>query len=259
MTRAHSSRTALAATLITATALIFAVIHPPSARVETIAYATTSHPTKHKASHPDSGSDTAGNSASSGDSTEDQANADSGDDRATRSRDDAGSGTSSKSTGGAPEDVRLRTTGYSFQDNTPPNSNTISCGTVHKVADGNGTYDNPITVAVPGHGGHGAQIPCGTRIYYKDYKFYGIVEDTGATDFPGQKHTDIWVDGRGYTAKQSKACMDPVTQDSVAAILNPPTGLPTRSPGPITRGDTCAVGTSSNPASTHNADSGPSS
>jgi 3D (Asp-Asp-Asp) domain-containing protein len=151
-------------------------------------------------------------------------------------------GALSKIPTGAPRDVQLRTTGYSYQDNTPPNSDTISGSTIHKVASGIGTYEDPISVAVPGHSGQGAQIPLGTRIYYKDFGFYGIVEDTGATDFPGATHTDIWVDGRGFSADQSKKCMDPVTKDSVAAILNPPPGLATRPPGPITDGDRCNVG-----------------
>jgi hypothetical protein len=151
-------------------------------------------------------------------------------------------GALSKIPTGSPENVQLRTTGYSYQDNTPPNSNTVSCGTIHKVASGDGTYNDPISVAVPGHGGKGAQIPCGTRIYYKPYQFYGIVEDTGATDFSGQKHTDIWVDGRGYSKGQSDKCMDPITKNSIDAILNPPPNLPTRTPGPITQGSNCNVG-----------------
>jgi hypothetical protein len=146
---------------------------------------------------------------------------------------------------GSPRQIRLRTTGYSFQDNTPPNSNTISCPTLHRAASGVGTYDDPITVAVPGHAGHGAEIPCGTRIYYPDFRFYGIVEDTGATKF-STSHTDIWVDGRGYSKSQSDACMNPVTKSSVTAILNPPPNLPVRAAGPITQGHSCDVGSSSN-------------
>jgi hypothetical protein len=88
-------------------------------------------------------------------------------------------GALSKIPTGAPKDVQLRTTGYSFQDNTPRNSDKISGPTVHKVAGGTGTYEDPISVAIPGHGGRGAQIPIGTRIYYKPFQFYGIVEDTG--------------------------------------------------------------------------------
>jgi len=151
-------------------------------------------------------------------------------------------GALSKIPTGSPQNMQIRTTGYSYQDNTPANTNKISCGTIHKAASGNGTYQDPISVAVPGHGGKGAQIPCGTRIYYKPYQFYGIVEDTGATDFPGQKHTDIWVDGRGYDKDQSDKCMDPVTKNSIDAIVNPPPGLPTRAPGPITQGSKCDVG-----------------
>jgi hypothetical protein len=143
---------------------------------------------------------------------------------------------------GEPQDVRIRTTGYSYQDNTPRNSDKISGATIHRVAGGLGTYDDPITVAVPGHSGRGAQLPIGTRVYYKPFQFYGIVEDTGATKFSGTTHTDIWVDGRGFSASQAERCMDPVTKDSVQAILNPPPGLPTRQPGPITEGEHCNVG-----------------
>jgi hypothetical protein len=146
---------------------------------------------------------------------------------------------------GSPRQIRLRTTGYSFQDNTPPNSNTISCPILHRAASGVGTYDDPITVAVPGHVGHGAEIPCGTRIYYPDFRFYGIVEDTGASTF-STPHTDIWVDGRGYSKSESDTCMNPVTKPSVTAILNPPPNLPMRAAGPITQGHSCDVGNGSN-------------
>jgi hypothetical protein len=151
------------------------------------------------------------------------------------------SGGASKIPTGQPKTITLRTTGYSFQDNTPPNSNTISCPIIHKVASGTGTYDDPISVAVPGHAGQGVETPCGTRIYYKDFRFYGIVEDTGATKFD-TPHTDIYVDGRGFSKSQSDKCMDPVTKDSVSAIINPPPNLPVRTPGPITEGGSCNVG-----------------
>jgi hypothetical protein len=159
---------------------------------------------------------------------------------------------------GEPKEVKLATTGYSFQDNTPKNSNKISCGTIHSVAGGLGTYDDPISVAVPGHDGQGdgsgAELSCGTRIYYKEYRFYGIVEDTGASKY-ALPHTDIYVDGAtnadggggasnpAYTAAQSKKCMDPVShiKDGTDAIVNPPPNEPVRKPGPITQGGSCDV------------------
>ena len=199
--------------------------------------------------HGDSGSS---DSSSGGDTSRHQRNSASGSQGSGGSLGDAVndttntvSGAASKILGGQPEETVLHTTGYSFQDNTPPNSNTISCGIIHKVAGGKGTYDDPITVAVPGSGGKGAQIPCGTRIYYKIYRLYGLVEDTGATNYGDAKHTDIYVDGQGISKQASDKCMDPVTTPDgspTPAILNPPANLPVRAAGPITTANGCDVG-----------------
>ncbi|WP_028937508.1 hypothetical protein [Pseudonocardia spinosispora] len=148
---------------------------------------------------------------------------------------------------GAPKQTKLHTTGYSFQDNQGGDNATISCGTIHKTAGGTGTYDNPITVAVPGHAGQGVETPCGTRIYVPRYEKYFLVEDTGATKYSDAHHIDIYVGGEGTSASASKKCMDPVTTEDgspVAATINPPSGLKVM-PGPITHGGKCVVGGSS--------------
>src|SRR5690606_21632608 len=46
--------------------------------------------------------------------------------------------------------IRAYITGYSYFDNTPPGSAVVSHPVLHTVAGGQGTYDDPITVAV-GH------------------------------------------------------------------------------------------------------------
>lgn len=149
------------------------------------------------------------------------------------------SGAASKILTGAPKQTVLHTTGYSFQDNQGGDNATISCGTIHKTAGGDGTYNNPITVAVPGHAGQGVETPCGTRIYVPKYQKYFIVEDTGATKYPDAHHIDIYVDGQGTTASASKKCMDPVTTNDgspTPAIINPPPGEQVMA-GPITEKD----------------------
>ena len=154
------------------------------------------------------------------------------------------SGAASKILTGPPKQIMLHTTGYSFQDNQGGNNATISCGILHKTAGGKGTYDDPITVAVPGHAGQGTETPCGTRFYVPKYQKYFIVEDTGATKYDDAHHIDIYVGGEGGSASASQKCMDPVTTNDgspVPAIINPPPGRPVR-PGAITQGSACNVG-----------------
>jgi 3D (Asp-Asp-Asp) domain-containing protein len=140
--------------------------------------------------------------------------------------------------------VKLHTTGYSFQDNQGGNNAVISCGIIHKTAGGIGTYEDPITVAVPGHTGQGTEIPCGTRIYVPDYGKYFLVEDTGATKYADAAHIDIYVSGEGTSKSSSDRCMDPVTTTNghpIDAIIDPPPGLPVAA-GAITQRDgTCNV------------------
>lgn len=118
-------------------------------------------------------------------------------------------------------------TGYSYFDNTPPGSAQVSHPVLHAVAGGQGTYDDPITVAV-GHvrqdGDHILDWPPGTRFYVPNLRRYLIVEDTcGDGDRPqdGPCHTgypdeattwlDVWVGGAGGSAEDAERCARKIT------------------------------------------------
>lgn len=141
--------------------------------------------------------------------------------------------------GGPGERLSVRMTGYSFQDNTPANSNDICCGVVHKKAGGTGTWADPITVAVPGSGGKGMEFPAGTKFYAPTLKRYLIVEDSGATDTSGY-HLDVYVDGQGLPRDASDKCMNTITSDNVAVIKNPGPGQPV-TVGPLTGAGGCRI------------------
>jgi hypothetical protein len=134
-------------------------------------------------------------------------------------------------------------TGYSFQDNTPSGSAIVSAPILHKAAGGTGTFEDPITVAVPGHASDGdmAWKP-GTRFYLPTVRRYVIVEDSGASPAPsGQDgHLDMWVDGQGGSKATSDRCMDEITGTGIPAIMNPPPDGPVMA-GPITAGGTCHI------------------
>jgi len=74
----------------------------------------------------------------------------------------------------------VETTSYNFADNAGSNNATICCPTLHQTAGGDGSFANPITLAVPGSGGS-MQDPPGTRVYFVQFQFYGLVEDSGAS------------------------------------------------------------------------------
>lgn len=134
------------------------------------------------------------------------------------------------------------TTGYSWFDNTPPGSATISHPVLHKKAGGKGTYADPTTVAV-GHsiinGKDVLDFPKGTRFYVPNVRKYFIVEDTcgdGKTPQNGPCHSlktaprganvwlDLWIGGGSSTRKQADDCMSKVTDGNGEihkAILNP--------------------------------------
>jgi hypothetical protein len=127
---------------------------------------------------------------------------------------------------GPSRQLRIWLTGYSWQDNTPPGSSTVSHPILHKDAGGTGTYADPITVAVPGQGD--GIWKAGSRFYLPTVKRYVIVEDTGASPPPsGQDgHLDMWIGGQGGSRSATDACMDKITGTNVPAQLNPPPGLP---------------------------------
>ena len=146
-----------------------------------------------------------------------------------------------------PKLLKIWLTGYSWQDNTPPGSSTVSHPVLHRKAGGSGTYDDPITVAVPGKG---AGIwKAGGRFYLPTVTRYVIVEDTGASQpHSGEDgHLDMWIGGQDGTRAATDACMDTITGEQVPALHNPPPGLPVI-PGPIFAGGTCNVAHSPTPA-----------
>lgn len=133
--------------------------------------------------------------------------------------------------------LRIELTGYSWQDNTPPGSATVSHPVLHARAGGSGTYANPITVAVPGSGSS-MEFEAGTRLYLPAVRRYVIVEDSGASDAE-LPHLDLWIDGRTGTRADTDACMEALT-GTTTAVLNPGPGYPVIS-GPIYSGGTCRI------------------
>jgi hypothetical protein len=141
---------------------------------------------------------------------------------------------------GPAKQMKIWLTGYSFQDNTPAGSATVSHPILHKDAGGTGTYADPITVAVPGQGS--GIFKAGSRFYLPTVKRYVIVEDTGASAPPsGQDgHLDMWIGGQGGTKSATDACMDKITGTNVPAVFNPTTTMPVTK-GPVFGNGTCNV------------------
>lgn len=139
---------------------------------------------------------------------------------------------------GPAQTITAAISGYSYQDNSPPGSATISMPVIHRVAGGTGSFLDPITTAVPG-GASNPETPKGTKLYVAKLRRYFIVEDSGATK-EGGKHFDLYVDGQGFSKADSNACMDSYT-GSATIILNPPAGEPVTA-GPLTGTGGCRVG-----------------
>lgn len=131
------------------------------------------------------------------------------------------------------------TTAYTWYDNTPAGSATISHPVLHTTAGGKGTYEEPITIAV-GHslatGQDVLDFPAGTRIYLPDVRRYFIVEDTcgdGNDPQNGPCHQgvnangtnstiwiDMWIGGQGVSAGAADECAGRVTNVNTA-VFNP--------------------------------------
>ena len=131
------------------------------------------------------------------------------------------------------------TTAYTWYDNTPAGSATISHPVLHTTAGGKGTYEEPITIAV-GHslatGQDVLDFPAGTRIYLPDVRRYFIVEDTcgdGNDPQNGPCHQgvnangtnstiwiDMWIGGQGMSAGATDECAAKVTNVNTA-VFNP--------------------------------------
>ncbi len=138
----------------------------------------------------------------------------------------------------AGKQLRVDLTGYSYFDNSPAGSAEVANPVLHRNADGQGTFADPITVAVPSS----KDFKPGTRFYLPTVQRYAIVEDTGASSGSSSSdgHLDLWSDGRGGSKSSTAACMDRFTGHDVPAELNPPPGRPVLV-GPISSGGGCRL------------------
>jgi hypothetical protein len=121
------------------------------------------------------------------------------------------------------KDIRMPgtyTTAYDWWDNTPPGSSEISHPVVHRRAGGDGTYRNPLTVAVDYGSGRELQFKAGTRFYVPNVRAYLIVEDTIGRHASGRVHLDMWAGGKSSTKRSAYNCMSHVT-GNVLVIRNP--------------------------------------
>src|SRR5882757_7742389 len=141
---------------------------------------------------------------------------------------------------GGPNQLTIWLTGYSWQDNTPPGSSVVGEPVLHKDAGGQGTFQDPITVAVPGHQGAMAWQP-GTKFYLPSVQRYVIVEDSGAAKQPAgtDTHLDMWIDGQDGTKQATDDCENLFT-GKVPAQVNPAGNLPVMA-GPIFANGKCNV------------------
>ncbi|WP_051452174.1 RICIN domain-containing protein [Actinospica robiniae] len=126
---------------------------------------------------------------------------------------------------------------YGWPDNSPPGNDIAypkSDGnpTIHNAAGGTGTYANPITYATDK-----SELAVGTIVYYPYLHRYFIMEDdcvecdedwtgSGPDGGPNLYHIDLWIGGQGGNSNDVINCEDDLTQDSEAAIVNPPNNEP---------------------------------
>ena len=104
---------------------------------------------------------------------------------------------------------------YGWPDNDPPGTD-ISDPVLHKTADGTGTYEDPITVAVKG----GRWAP-GSRMYVPHLKKYLIIEDKCAHCEDNQ--IDIWMNSDERFPDEVSTCKDAWTADQPALVeIDPP-------------------------------------
>jgi hypothetical protein len=151
--------------------------------------------------------------------------------------------------------VRAYVTGYSWYDNTPPGSPTISDPQIHSTAGGTGTYADPITVAV-GHSRVGGRDildwAAGTRFYVPALARYLIVEDTCGdgsnpqaepchVGYPRSASTwlDVWVGGGAMSRRSVDACTSRLT-GLRTVLVDPVPGLPVRA-GEIASSAGCSL------------------
>lgn len=151
------------------------------------------------------------------------------------------------------------TTAYSYWDNTPPGSASISHPVLHSKAGGVGTFADPVTLAV-GHsivsGKDVLDYPKGTKFYFPDLRKYAIVEDScgdGGTPQNGPCHSltqapkdaqvwlDVWADGKAGTSTQADKCMSKITDGNGAlhTVVKDPGNNYVVEPKSIIEGSTC--------------------
>lgn len=133
--------------------------------------------------------------------------------------------------------VTVFLTGYSYWDNTPPESAIIGRPVIHETAGGVGTYKDPVTLAVGWRIYFNMQfddIEPGARFYIPRLRKYAIVEDLcgdGPKPQDGPCHTgwkghtwlDIYVDGSTTDSETANRCMNRLTGIQ-PVIFNPRPG-----------------------------------
>ena len=126
----------------------------------------------------------------------------------------------------AQTDQTMLVTLYGWPDNSPP-GDVISYPTLHDVAGGTGTYDDPITFATDQN-----ELPPGTIVYYPYLHRYFIMEDDCAecdSDWEnnGIWHIDLWIGGQNAQDDNDVInCENALTQDSADVIIDPPSDEP---------------------------------
>ncbi|MBT1004351.1 hypothetical protein KIH31_17330 [Paenarthrobacter sp. DKR-5] len=156
------------------------------------------------------------------------------------------------------------TTAYTWFDNTPPGSSSISYPVLHRTAGGTGTYGDPVTVAVGHSKASGKDVPDfspGTRIYLPDVRRYFMVEDScgdGPKPEDGPCHQgrnadgsgstiwlDVWIGGEGGTAREARRCASRVTGPKGTmhtAVFNPARDFAVAPGKGVFHDGTCDVG-----------------
>lgn len=141
--------------------------------------------------------------------------------------------------------MRVFLTGYSYWDNTPPQSAAIARPVLHDEAGGAGTYEDPVTLAV----GHRyvdqafvPDYPPGTRFYFPMLRKYAVVEDLCGDGFEpqlgpchighnGHPWLDLYIGGVGHDAARADACTRSITGIQ-PAMMHPRPFYPTQA-GPV--------------------------
>jgi hypothetical protein len=131
------------------------------------------------------------------------------------------------------------TTGYGWPDNSPPGA--VVSGP-EGTAGGNGTFANPITIAV-GYVGSVPDYPYGTKFYIPNVRRYFVVQDTCAechvTPAGSSTWVDMWTGGNGTNNAGVLACEDAVTGNHT--IIRNPDANRAVVPGALYQGTTCTA------------------